>query len=68
MSCEGGNRFVCGMKRFQKHSFEPEKPVNVTLHNENEKKLQDLLRIREEQDKGIFNSSIPVKNINPSNS
>jgi hypothetical protein len=54
MSCGGGNRFACGITRFDKHKFTPDKPSNQILHNENENKLNELLRLREEQDKGIF--------------
>ncbi len=61
MSCGGGNRFQCGLKRFQQHSFTPDKPANQVLHDENQKRLSDLLRLREEQDKGIFHqSSTPI--------
>jgi len=49
MSC--GNRFQCGITRFQKHSFTPDKPSNVELHNENQKRLSDLLKAREDIDK-----------------
>ena len=51
MSC--GNRFQCGISRFQKHSFTPDKPSNQSLHNENQQKLSDLLKAREEMEKGI---------------
>lgn len=56
MSCGGGNRFVCGMRRFDKHSFAPDKPSNQELHNDNNKRLQELLNQRALQDKGIFNT------------
>lgn len=36
MSCDG-NRFVCGMKRFDKHKTTTERPVLNDLHNNNEK-------------------------------
>jgi hypothetical protein len=49
MSC--GNRFQCGITRFQKHSFTPDKPSNQELHNENQKRLSELLKAREEIDK-----------------
>ena len=49
MSC--GNRFQCGITRFQKHSFTPDKPSNLELHNENQKRLSDLLKAREDIDK-----------------
>jgi hypothetical protein len=49
MSC--GNRFSCGIKRFQQPSFAPNRPTNPELHQENESRLSELLRQREEQDK-----------------
>jgi hypothetical protein len=52
MSC--GNRFQCGITRFQKHSFTPDKPSNAELHNENQKRLSDLLKAREDIDKQFF--------------
>ena len=54
MSC--GNRFQCGITRFQKHSFTPDKPSNQELHNENQKRLNDLLKAREDIDKQFFTS------------
>jgi hypothetical protein len=55
MSCGDGNRFVCGIKRMAKHAtFAPDKPTNTGLHTENEKRLSELLRLREQQDKGVF--------------
>lgn len=62
MSC-GGNRFQCGITRFQKHSFTPDKPSNQELHNENQKRLNDLLKAREEIDKQFFTSH-PSSTIN----
>ncbi len=53
MSC--GNRFSCGIKRFDKHATSiPDKPTNQELYNSNNKKLDELLFIRSQQDKGIF--------------
>lgn len=49
MSC--GNRFSCGVKRFQQASFAPNRPTNPELHRENESRLSELLRLREDQDK-----------------
>ena len=46
--------FTCGARRFDKYKFTTDKPSNQILHQENQKKLSDLLRLREEQDKGIF--------------
>lgn len=55
MSC--GNRFQCGITRFQKHSFTPDKPSNQELHNENQKRLSELLKAREDIDKQFFSSN-----------
>jgi hypothetical protein len=61
--------FSCGARRFDKYKFTADKPSNQVLHNENEKKLNDLLRIREEQDKRVFapitatNNTIKVANV-----
>lgn len=57
MSC-GGNRFSCALKRFDQHKITTDRPVNQLLHDENEKRLSDLLKIREEQDKGTFQSNL----------
>ena len=51
MSC--GNRFQCGLKKATRFSFQLDKPSNSELHNENQKRLDDLLRAREEMDKGL---------------
>lgn len=49
-----GNRFQCGMRRFDKHKVANDKPTNLSIHNEQQQKLSELLQLREEQDKGIF--------------
>ncbi len=49
MSC--GNRFQCGITRFQKHSFTSDKPSNPELHGENQKRLSEMLKAREDMDK-----------------
>lgn len=59
MSCDG-NRFVCGMRRFDKHKT-TEKPVLNEMHNNNEKKLQEMIQLRNLQDQGIFQSISVVK-------
>ena len=58
MSC--GNRFQCGITRFQKHSFAPDKPSNQELHNENQKRLSDLLKAREEIDNQFLAKNIKL--------
>lgn len=52
MSC--GNRFVCGMRRFDKYKISSDKPNNPTLHNENEQKLNQLLKERDELNKQLY--------------
>ena len=59
MSCDG-NRFVCGMKRFDKNKT-TERPVLNDLHNNNEKKLQEMIQLRNLQDQGIFQPLTVVK-------
>ncbi len=44
-----GSRFSCGIRRFDKHKDSSERPTNQQLHNENEKKLQELIKLREKQ-------------------
>jgi hypothetical protein len=53
MSC--GTGFSCGVHRFDKYKFpQHDKPANKVLHHENEKRLKDLLQLREQQDQGLF--------------
>lgn len=50
MSC-GGNRFQCNLSKASRFQFKPDKPSNPELHNENQKRLNELLKAREEIDK-----------------
>jgi hypothetical protein len=59
-----GNRFQCGMRRFDKHKVANDKPTNLSMHNEQQQKLSELLQLREEQDKGIFHP-VPSMTIVP---
>jgi hypothetical protein len=53
MSC--GNSFSCGIHRFDKYKFpQHDKPANKVLHDENEKRLRELMQLREQQDHGVF--------------
>ena len=56
MSC--GNRFQCGLSKATRFSFQPDKPSNPELFNENQKKLNDLLKARDEMDKA-FSQTTP---------
>ena len=60
MSC-GGNRFECALRRnsrFSSQSDKPKeaygKPSNLELYNENQKRLNDLIKAREEIDNHFF--------------
>jgi hypothetical protein len=47
--------FVCGMRKFDKHKMmTPDRPSNNALYQENQKSLNDLIKQREQQDKGTF--------------
>ena len=53
MSC--GSSFSCGIHRFDKYKFpQHDKPANKVLHDENEKRLRELMQLREQQDQGVF--------------
>jgi len=58
MSC--GNRFVCGMRRFDKYKVSSDRPNNPILHNENEQKLHQLLKEREEFNTQLYPSITPI--------
>lgn len=56
MSCQ---RFVCGMRKFDQHKqFSSDRPNNPELFQQNQKSLQELIRLREQQDAGQFTPSI----------
>jgi len=56
MSC--GNRFQCGLTKLSRNQFQPDKPSNPELHNENQKRLNELLKAREDIDKQFHNNNI----------
>ncbi len=50
-----GNRFVCGMRRFDKHKTTTDRSAQDTpAAQESEKKLQEMIQLRNQQDNGIF--------------
>ena len=65
MSC--GNRFQCGLTKSSRFQFKPDKPSNTELHNENQKRLNDLLKAREEIDKQFITSNTTVSEISSIN-
>jgi hypothetical protein len=59
--------FVCGMRKFDKHKMmTPDRPSNNALYQENQKSLSELMRMREEQDKGSYMPIIAPTPILPS--
>ena len=42
------------MRRFDKHKVNTDQPSNAALHQETQKSLSELIRLREEQDRGTF--------------
>ena len=49
---------VCKMRRFDKHKTTvPDKP---SLHSETDKRLEEMIALRNQQDKGIF-TPLPVQ-------
>ena len=53
----------CGMRKFDKHKMMiPDRPNNAALHEENQKSLSELMRLREQQDKGVF---VPITTFQP---
>ena len=59
--------FVCGMRKFDKHKMlASERPSNNALYQENQKSLSELMRLREEQDKGSYTPIIAPAPIQPS--
>ncbi len=59
MSC--GNRFVCGMRRFDKYKISSDRPNNPVLYNENEQRLNQLIQERDELNKQLN----PISYIQP---
>ncbi len=62
MSC--GNRFQCGLRKTSRIQFQPDKPSNPELYNENQKRLNDLLKAREEIDRQVFSPNTVSKSEN----
>ena len=59
--------FVCGMRKFDKHKMmTPERPSNNALYQENQKSLSELMRLREQQDKGSYVPVIVPVTVQPS--
>ena len=59
--------FVCGMRKFDKHKMmAPDRPSNNALYQENQKGLSDLIKQREQQDKGSYVPVIVHTQVQPS--
>ena len=59
MSC--GNRFECALRKKSRLSTHSERPTNLELHNENQKRLNDLMKAREEIDNYFFKPIVSAK-------
>jgi len=58
--------FVCGMRKFDKHKMmAPDRPSNNALYQENQKSLSDLIKQREQQDKGAYLPIIAPMTVQP---
>lgn len=62
MSC-GGNRFECALRKKSRLSTQSDRPSNLELYNENQKRLNDLIRAREEIDNHFFKPIISTEHI-----
>jgi len=59
--------FVCGMRKFDKHKMSaPDRPSNNALYQENQKGLSDLIKQRDQQDKGAYVPIIAPMTVQPS--
>jgi hypothetical protein len=59
--------FVCGMRKFDKHKMlASDRPSNNALYQENQKSLSELMRLREQQDKGSYVPIIVSTSVQPS--
>jgi hypothetical protein len=56
-----GNRFVCGMRRFDKHKLSSDKPNSLSLYNESEQRLNQLLREREQIYTNVHPQQPPIQ-------
>ena len=67
-----GNRFVCGMRKYDQHKqFVADRPNNPELFQQNQKSLQELITLREQQDAGQYTTVQPLPssmNIAPASS
>lgn len=56
------------MRKYDQHKISANAPNNPALHRENEKQLEELLRLRQQQDQGIYSvpSFIPPSSFSPS--
>lgn len=52
------------MRKYDQHKMSSSAPSNQVLHNENERKLEELLQLRKQQDQGQFQPiSIPYSSV-----
>lgn len=46
------------MRKYDQHKISKNTPNNPALYRENEKQLEDLLRLRQQQDQGIYSTPL----------
>ena len=57
MSCS--NSFTCGIRKYDQHKISSNTPSNQLLHQESERKLEQILELRKQQDQGIYSTLSP---------
>jgi hypothetical protein len=59
-------KFVCGIRKFDQHKMmASDRTTNQALFQENQKSLNDLIKMREEQDKGTWQPIVSTIHVTP---
>jgi hypothetical protein len=53
-------RFVCGMRRFDKHKVSTDREINSVMKSEQDQRLTEMMKQRELQDQGQFSQQLPL--------
>ena len=53
-------RFICGMRRFDKHKVSTERTTDSAMKSEQDQRLAEMMKQRELQDQGQFNPQLPL--------
>lgn len=57
---EMSQRFVCGMRRFDKHKISTDRVTDSVMQSEQDQRLAEMLKQRELQDQGQFSPQLPL--------